>query len=250
MIPFDAWAIGRSLTGESCNGYLAEVSEPLRPLVSLLEETTPTDRAAAWEAAIAARADRDEMLEAIAGQDPSGPPPRITRCYATLEDIALIMSSQPWLWPGWIAEGVLNALASDPGVGKTRFALDLARRLWHGLPWPDNQPNKLPAGTRTLWIQGDRNFAEMLQCARDFGLPDNAVVLGSSPEDPTGSLDLDDRGTLAALADRIAASAASLVIIDTVGMTTGAIFVAPRKPATTSSRSSTWPEGPRWHSWV
>ena len=38
---------------------------------------------------------------------------------------------------------VLNVLASDPGTGKTRFALDIARRLWFRLPWPDNQPNEL-----------------------------------------------------------------------------------------------------------
>ena len=93
-----------------------------------------------------------------------------TRCYATLEDIARIVSSQPWRWRGWIASGVLNALASDPGIGKTRFALDLARRLWFGLPWPDGQPNDLPTGSRTLWIQGDRNFAEMLQCRPRFRL--------------------------------------------------------------------------------
>ncbi len=152
-----------------------------------------------------------------------GPPPApsATRSYATLGDIARIVSSQPWLWNGWIASGVLNALASDPGIGKTRFALDLARRLWLGLPMPDGEANELPPGSRTLWIQGDRNFAEMLQCARDFGLPDDAVVLGSSPDDATGSLDLDDPATLAAIGDRAVAAGVCLVVVDTVGMTTG-----------------------------
>ena len=74
------------------------------------------------------------MIEA----DPLGPPPEDapTSCFATLVDIALIVSDQPWLWRGHIAAGVLNVMASDPGTGKTRFALDLARRLWFGLPWP------------------------------------------------------------------------------------------------------------------
>jgi hypothetical protein len=66
----------------------------------------------------------------------------------------------------------------------------------------------------------------MLQCARDFGLPDDAVVLGSSPDgsspdDPTSSLDLDDPATLDALRDRIKAAGVPLVVIDTVGMVTG-----------------------------
>jgi len=73
----------------------------------------------------------------------------------------------------------------------------------------------MPAGSRTLWIQGDRNFAEMLQRARDFRLPDDAVVLGSSPDDATGSLDLDDPATLAAIGDRIVAAGVCLVVIDT-----------------------------------
>ena len=46
------------------------------------------------------------------------------------------------------------------------------------------------------------------------------LALGSSPDDPTGSLDLDDPATLTALAGRIEASGAALVIIDTVGMVT------------------------------
>jgi hypothetical protein len=137
-----------------------------------------------------------------------------------LEDIARIVSNQPWLWRDWIAGGVLNVVASEPGTGKTRFALDLARRLWFALSWPDNQPNHLPERTRTLWIQGDRNFAEMLQASQDFGLPGEAVALGSSPDDPTGSLDLDDPETLAAIGQRIEAAAPALVVIDTVGMVT------------------------------
>ncbi len=60
----------------------------------------------------------------------------------------------------------------------------------------------------------------MLQCARDFGLPDDAVVLGSSPSDPMGSLDLDDLSTLTELENRIVAARVALVVIDTVGMTT------------------------------
>ena len=120
-------------------------------------------------------------------------------------------------------------MAADPGIGKTRFALDLARRLWFGLPWPDGQPATLPAGTRTLWVQGDRNFAEMLQAARDFGLPDEAVALGSAPDEPFGSLDLDDPDTLAAIGNRIQAAAAPLAIIDTVGMTTASNLSKPNE---------------------
>jgi hypothetical protein len=46
------------------------------------------------------------------------------------------------------------------------------------------------------------------------------VVLGSSPDEPLGSLDLDDPATLAALGDRIKAASVPLAVIDTVGMVT------------------------------
>jgi len=151
-----------------------------------------------------------------------GPPPERLPAvtFATLADVAQIVTSQPWLWNGWVAQGVLNAVAADPGVGKTRFAMDLARRLWCGLSWPDGQPNKRPAGTKTLWVQGDRNFAEMLQLVHDYGLPEEAVALGSGPAEPFGSLDLDDPAILAAIGQRIQAAGVPLAIIDTVGMTT------------------------------
>jgi hypothetical protein len=168
------------------------------------------------------RPDRDELVDALAAIDLLAPPPVTVAAtpFATLADVARVVSAQPWLWKGWIASGVFNAVAADPGVGKTRFALDLARRIYIGESWPDNQQATLPPGTRTLWIQGDRNFAEMLQVSRDFGLPDEAVVLGSSADEPFGSLDLDDPDTLEAIGDRIRAAAVPLAIIDTVGMTT------------------------------
>jgi hypothetical protein len=137
-----------------------------------------------------------------------------------MEDIRRIVSSQPWLWRGWIADGVVNALAAEPGVGKTRFALDLARRLWHGEPWPDGQANTLPPGTRTLWVLGDRNWAEVLHTLETFGLPDDALALGAPPDDPTGVLDLDEPEDLAALAGHVRAARPALVVIDTIGMVT------------------------------
>jgi hypothetical protein len=223
--PLDCYAIAKLEANQALNGELALMSSEWRPLGDYLDRLPSKRRSAALEAALLLRPDRDAIIKAIADIDPTRPPPdpaaNTTRCYATLEDIARIVSNQPWLWKGWIASGVLNALAADPGIGKTRFALDLARRLFFGEPWPDGQPNIMPAGSRTLWIQGDRNFAEMLQAARDFGLPDDAVVLGSSPQDPTGSLDLDDPATLNAIGDRIVAAGTCLVTIDTVGMTTG-----------------------------
>ncbi len=229
--PPDAWALRRLLTGHDLNGELDTLPTPLKEMGEYLAGLDKKARPTAWQAMMAARPDRDELIKALADVDPLGPAPAIATAapFATLADVAKIVSAQPWLWKGWLALRVLNAVAADPGIGKTRFALDLARRLWFGLPWPDGQPATLPAGTRTLWVQGDRNFAEMLQAARDFGLPDEAVALGSAPDEPFGSLDLDDPDTLAAIGNRIQAAAAPLAIIDTVGMTTASNLSKPNE---------------------
>jgi hypothetical protein len=41
-----------------------------------------------------------------------------------------------WLWPGWLARGVLAVLDGDPGLGKSSVALDLVARVTTGAPLP------------------------------------------------------------------------------------------------------------------
>ena len=229
--PVEAWTVRRLLYGEAVNGELEAASEPIRRIADQLL-TLPVDaRPYAWDGFLCARDDRDHLIEALAAVNPVEPPPPVVprAPYATLADLARIVAAQPWAWKNWLASGVLNVVASDPGTGKTRFGLDLARRLWFGLPWPDGQENNWPKETRTLWVQGDRNFAEMLQAARDFGLPDEAVALGASPEDPLGGLDMDDEETLATLGDHIRAAEPALVLFDTVGMVTGRNLCRPEE---------------------
>ncbi len=216
-----AYSLRRAVAGLELNGELGLLSEPWKSMVEYLAGLDGKLRVVAWEAMMTARPDWQELVMAMANQNPDAPSPQGNPLsYATMADVARTVSAQRWLWKQWNAESVINVLASDPGIGKTRFALDLARRLYHGLPWPDGQTSTLPAGTRTLWVQGDRNYAEMLQGLHDFGLPEDGVVLGSSPEEPFGSLDLDDPETLQNLETRIVDSGVALAVIDTVGMCT------------------------------
>ena len=232
--PYDTWALARLVAGGDVNGEMEHVSSPHRRLCDHLATLPLEARQPALTAFLKSRPEAEEqaVILALADIDPEGQAPEDPdpgRLFATLADVAKVVSAQPWLWKEWLAMGVLNVVAADPGIGKSRFALDIARRLWLGLPWPDNQPNEFPAETRTLWVLGDRNFAETLQAASDFGLPPEAVALGSSPEEPFGSLDLDDPATLAALGERIQAAAVPLAVIDTVGMTTNRNLCRPEE---------------------
>ena len=228
----DCWAIAKLQFGATLNGEMEQVSKPYRELLAKANGLPVESRGLFFDGLFAGLPDAEEVIRRVAETDPKATPPDTTalgRTYATLEDIAKIISGQAWLWRNWLASGVLNALASEPGTGKTRFAMDIAQRLWFGLPWPDDQENTLPKESRTLWVQGDRNFAEMLQVSRDFGLPDNAVALGSTPDDPLGGLNLDDQTTIGELTERTRESGAALVVIDTVGMTTGRNLCKPEE---------------------
>ena len=125
--------------------------------------------------------------------------------------------------------GRLLCMASDPGIGKTRTVLDLARRAYHGHPWPDGQPMTLSAGTVTLWVAGDRQHDELTEAATAYGLPDEALLFNAPPDDPFGGLDLDDPETMGALGDRARAARPGFIVVDTVGMTTARNLCRPEE---------------------
>jgi hypothetical protein len=218
----DAWTLAALLAGEPVNGELKALTNRFRRVADHLAALPPQARQGAWNGFLCGCPDPEETVRALANVDPSGPrpdAPEPERC-ATLADVRRIVADTQWPWPGWLASGVLNALAADPGTGKTIMAADIARRLWFGLSWPDNQANPLPEGTRTLWVPGDRHYVQLSDLATGYGLPGEAILFNAPVADPTAGLDLDDPGELAALDGRIRAERPGLVIVDTVGMTT------------------------------
>ena len=67
-------------------------------------------------------------------------------------------------------------IAAGEGVGKTRFGLDIARRMYLKLPWHDGQPMTFPAGTQTIWVCADGHQDEIAKALPALGLPDDAIV--------------------------------------------------------------------------
>ncbi len=195
---FDAWIVARLLFGQPVtDDELAAASGTIRPLAArLVAEPDPDRRQAIWEGFSLNLRDPAEWRKAVALADRDGPAPipeanRPPRC-ATLATVRRIMADTPWPWPGWLAAAVLNSLAADPGIGKTILAMSLAVILWFRRPWPDGQPNPFPEGTKTLWVPGDHHYAQLLDLASKYGLPDDAVLLNSTEDSPTDGLNLDD----------------------------------------------------------
>ena len=225
LTPRSAHAVSRLLAGYEWNDIAEGLPDGFRAFAVLYQDLPNDARDSAWQVFLAARDDRDELIRAIADSDPDGPPPEPEpgesqeRC-ANLADVRRLVSDTRWPWPGWLATGVLNALAADPGTGKTVMAADLARRLWFGERWPDSQPNPLPTGTRTLWVPGDRHYVQLSELAGHFGIPDDGMLFNAPSGDPTSGLDLDDEVQREALERRIEVERPGLIVIDTVGMTT------------------------------
>jgi len=217
--PSDAWVFAALTSHQPLNGKLDNVSACLRPMADHLNGITGKNaRKAAWDAMLAARPDRDELIKAMADVDPLGPAPArdVKRRSAHLGDLTTSQAAGRFIWPNWIVRAHFTLLSSDPKVGKTHLGLDLARRLWLALPWPDGQPATFPAETTTLWVCGDRHQDELRERAAAFGLPPEAVRLNALPSEPWGGWDLDKPDNLDLLRELIETEHPGLVFIDTV----------------------------------
>src|SRR5206468_3258486 len=73
--PYDHWVYARILSVRDINGELDRVSDALRPLAKHLAGLPLEARAAPWEGFLCSQSDRDELILALADQDPLGPPP-------------------------------------------------------------------------------------------------------------------------------------------------------------------------------
>lgn len=139
---------------------------------------------------------------------------------ATAEDLIALEATIRWTWPGWIQRGALTCLASDPGIGKTRLCADLARRLWHGLPWPDATPATMPASSKVMWVAADSQWAELGTLPGEFGFPPLAIILNGRRSNPYAGTNLDSLTDLAEFERRIVRNNPALVLVDTCGNAT------------------------------
>jgi hypothetical protein len=191
--PYDAWALRRLLCGHHLNGEVNAVHGSIRRLVDRLASLTADRRAFAWDGYLCGREDAEDIIKTLAAADPTGPAPELAPPIrpATLADIRRVMAATQWQWSGYIPAARIAGIAAFEGVGKTRFAMDLARRQWRGDPWPDGQPATLPARTPTLWVCADGQQDDLVAIAESLGLPDEALFFNTTPDEPYGGTELD-----------------------------------------------------------
>jgi hypothetical protein len=134
---------------------------------------------------------------------------------ATARDLIEANATIRWGWNRWLPSGVLTVLASEPGVGKTRFCADLARRVYLGLQWPDQAEATFPVGARTLWVPADNQHAELGTLPTAFGFPPEELFLNATRRNPFAGTLLDDPEDLREFERRIHRVKPALVFVDT-----------------------------------
>jgi hypothetical protein len=221
LSPFDAWVLGRVLAIDGgLNGELANVSAPYRAIVGHLASRPLADRLPPWEGFLCGVTDPDALVRAIADANPLDPPPPPetagTRRPANAADLKTAAEGVEWAWENWIPVGRVSGIAGPEGTGKTRLAMDLARRAHGGLPAPDGQALNIPAGSPSLWICGDGHQDELAEAARKMGIPLEAILFNTLPEDPYGGTSLDDPEAIESLDEFVGISGAKLVYVDTL----------------------------------
>src|ERR1700680_3659642 len=142
---FDAWVLARLSSGQPFDELIETILPRFRPVAKYMAGMEPSNRPIALGGFLAAQHDRDEISKAVADSDTLGPAPALLAgqrpaCALDLDQVALGVQ---WAWPRWVPRGRVSGVAGFEGTGKTRFALDLARRAFHGHPWPDGQPMTL-----------------------------------------------------------------------------------------------------------
>jgi hypothetical protein len=135
--------------------------------------------------------------------------------FPSLLDIAPGLPPVEWLWPSWIPRGMLTLFGAAPGAGKSFVALDLARRLIHGLPFPDGAPSPCP-GANVLVVDAEGTPALLNQRAEAWHTDRRRLYLMLAAR-PDAGIDLDspdDRQTLHTMCRHLQPA---LVIVDSLG---------------------------------
>jgi hypothetical protein len=126
-----------------------DFTEPLRAAYQAVLQAPPGATQQALIDALEDHPDRDSMVGAIVAAVPG------TRLdFPSLSEIADALPPITWLWPGWIPEGLISLLGSVPGAGKSYLALDLARRVISGEPFPDGSPVPRP-GANVVYVDAE-----------------------------------------------------------------------------------------------
>lgn len=157
---------------------------------------------------------RAELVRRKSGQaGQASPEPEPVKLF-TMADARQVLGETVYTWRPYLMQGGLTAIAGDVGSGKTAFTMDLHRRQWHRLTWPDGK--EIAGGGRPIvWLMADQRLSQLADLMQVMGLPDESIVLASERESVTSPLLLDDPASLDRIAYIVREAAPWAIVIDT-----------------------------------
>ncbi len=155
--PFDAWVLGRLLTGLPVDAVLDAVSRAFQPIARRLASNPLEHRQVLWEAFLDGRDDRDEIILALAAVDPSGPAPEARVRAPCKLTRAADVTCRPvdWLWRNRVPRGMLTLFAGDPKLGKSFVTIAMAAAVSRGVALPGDDPPDRPGSVILLSAEDD-----------------------------------------------------------------------------------------------
>jgi len=145
--------------------------------------------------------------------EPPPEPPARNR-YPPLRDMPPDLAAVKWLWPSWIPRGMVTLLAAAPGAGKSLVALDLARRIIRGEPFPDGAPVPQP-GSSVLLVDAEGAPGLLRQRVEAWQIDPGLLFLWAST-DSAHPVDLGTLDQMTRLLDMCAVIGPALVIVDSL----------------------------------
>lgn len=133
---------------------------------------------------------------------------------ATMADAAKLIDGLKYLVKGWIPFGMVTGLVAEPGVGKSAFALWLARSIVTGNDWFDGSRGPEKPG-RVLWCPTENDMAITLDRIRKWGIPMDRIILPFK-DDPLKPINLLDDSHLALIESLVNKYRTKAVFIDSL----------------------------------
>lgn len=134
--------------------------------------------------------------------------------FPSLRRLARDLRPIDWLWPGWIPRGMLTLLGASPGAGKSLVGLDLARRIIHGMGFPDGA--EVPrAGAAVVYVDAEAVPQIQNERANAWGMNTDLLYL-MLPGNAFAMIDLGEEGQQDHLMEMCSVLSPELVIVDSL----------------------------------
>lgn len=134
--------------------------------------------------------------------------------FPSLKRLARDLAPIAWLWPGWIPRGMLTLLGASPGAGKSLVGLDLARRIIHGMGFPDGA--EVPrAGAAVIYVDAEAVPQIQNERANAWGMNTELLYL-MLPGNAFEMIDLGDEKQQDHLMEMCSVLSPELVVVDSL----------------------------------